>query len=93
MGERLKQEVELPAKNQGGLGIMLIASACMFFAVSSSALMLKSNRRHHCPSRYTKVVTVPVAAPAFVAPRKATSECGTPVVQARGEEVVFRLCQ
>ena len=103
MGERstnLQKEVLPPDRQQSGLGIMLIASACMFFAVSSSALLLRTTRNHACPAQQRQLVHSRAASqiyerPVFVAPTAAKEKCGQGVVQAkdeRGEEVVFRLC-
>lgn len=45
---RLRREVEPPAHQPGGLGILLCASAAMFFAVAGSAFVVRAQLRPHC---------------------------------------------
>jgi hypothetical protein len=58
----LTREVEPPQSNHSGLGIMLVASAAMFFAVSGSAMILRA-RMAQCHELRTRVVAPPLVAP------------------------------
>lgn len=50
MAEKLRREVEPPQRQHTGLGVMLIASAAMFFAVAGSAFILRARMANAgCP--------------------------------------------
>lgn len=70
----LRREVELPVRQSAGLGVMLVASAAMFFAVASSAFILRAQMpREHC---FHESRRGPVAAPVSEPP---TEDCGEAV--------------
>src|SRR5690606_41688094 len=47
----LRREVEAPQRQPTGLGVMLIASAAMFFAVAGSAFIVRARMAGHCCDR------------------------------------------
>lgn len=91
----LRREVEAPQRQPTGLGVMLIASAAMFFAVAGSAFIVRARMAGHCcdrahpPARVQKVQRV---APVIEDP---TTPCGRALYSPRPDgtvEVDFRLC-
>lgn len=90
---KLKREVLPPQKQSSGLGVMVVAAAAMFFAVASSAFVLRARMaRSHCDyvrSSTPIIIQMDTPAPAndnmptAVPPAKtATTDegCGAPVV-------------
>jgi len=90
---KLKREVLPPQKQSSGLGVMVVAAAAMFFAVASSAFVLRARMaRSHCDYVRTNTPIIiqmdtpsaandnmPTAVPrARVAPTD--DGCGAPVV-------------
>ena len=47
----LRREVQPPHRQPTGLGVMLIASAAMFFAVAGSAFVVRARMAGHCCDR------------------------------------------
>jgi hypothetical protein len=96
----LRREVEAPQRQPNGLGVMLIASAAMFFAVAGSAFVVRARMAGHCCDREhpqaSAAVERPVAAPATVAPLDASGEpCGQAIYRTNPDGTVavdFRLC-
>lgn len=77
----LSKEVLPPQKPQNGVGVMVVAAAAMFFAVASSALILRSRMANECcPTRavHSPPVIVDVAIPSAT---PAEAHCGEPVYQ------------
>lgn len=77
----LSKEVLPPQKPQNGVGVMVVAAAAMFFAVASSALILRSRMASECcPTRAARApaVVVDVALPQV---RPTDHRCGEPVYQ------------
>jgi hypothetical protein len=80
MGERLHREVEVPLRHDIGLGLMLAASACLFFAVAGSAFLVRARETSVCgqpyrvtPYRSVEAVTPYISVPAY-APRAYISD-------------------
>ena len=48
MAFKLRREVETPQRQNSGLGVMLLASAAMFFAVAGSAFILRARMATSC---------------------------------------------
>ena len=93
----LRREVQLPHRQPTGLGVMLIASAAMFFAVAGSAFVVRARMAGHCCDRARVAPQAPVRLPSIspAAPRPAEPPCGEAVYHptASGKMVVeFRLC-
>ena len=94
----LRREVEAPQRQPSGLGVMLIASAAMFFAVAGSAFVVRARMAGHCcdrehPSASDRAPAV-IARP--VAPlENATEPCGQAIYRTNPDGTVavdFRLC-
>ena len=65
MGRMLRREVETPQRQNTGLGVMLVASAAMFFAVAGSAFILRARMATGgCPHSGSSRASAPAAAPA-----------------------------
>jgi hypothetical protein len=102
----LRREVEAPQRQNAGVGVMLVASAAMFFAVASSAFILRAQMpREHCPRSLgtvpEKSEVEPLAIEAvpvqLVDPVEASTveTCGEPVYQDNPDGTVtvyFDLC-
>ncbi|HUS66309.1 MAG TPA: hypothetical protein VMZ28_17275 [Kofleriaceae bacterium] len=91
----LRREVEPPHRQPNGLGVMLIASAAMFFAVAGSAFVVRARMAGHCCDRTHAPVRVEAAprAPALLTQPDET--CGAPVYRNHPDGTVavsFRLC-
>jgi len=98
----LRREVLYPQKQNTGVGVMLVASAAMFFAVASSAFILRAQMpMQECPGdaqRY-EAVSVELIDSAEIPPRinvsNALETCGDPIYQANPDgsvSVFFDLC-
>lgn len=91
---KLSREVLPPQRPQSGLGVMLVAAAAMFFAVASSAFILRARMAQNCCP--LKEVQAPAAVDwtARVKP-SATAECGTPQYRTQPDgaiQVVYEHC-
>jgi hypothetical protein len=96
----LRREVEPPERQPTGLGIMLIASAAMFFAVAGSAFIVRARMASHCCDRsHAPAQVAPIRAPdrATVVPGPMGREpCGAAVYRPNPDGTVsvdFRLCE
>jgi hypothetical protein len=91
----LRREVQPPHRQPTGLGVMLIASAAMFFAVAGSAFVVRARMAGHCcdrahPSPHTQVRPLP---PIVTGVDEAP--CGEAIYRAGQDGAVlveFRLC-
>ena len=87
-GPQLTREVLPPQKQSSGLGVMIVAATAMFFAVASSAFILRARMaRSCCPATVSSPVVIemePVAAPP-------SDDCGAAVVKhhADGTETYY----
>jgi hypothetical protein len=94
----LRREVEAPQRQPSGLGVMLIASAAMFFAVAGSAFVVRARMAGHCCEREhpTAADRGVVVRPVEVAPLDDPSEpCGQAIYRTNPDGTVavdFRLC-
>lgn len=62
MGDQLVREVLPPQKPSSGLGVMLVAATAMFFAVASSAFILRARMvSNACPGVELRPVVIDVA--------------------------------
>jgi hypothetical protein len=103
MALKLRREVEPPQRQNTGLGVMLVASAAMFFAVAGSAFILRARMassccvRAHTAASATVVVEAP-GVPAAEAPSHASlqsADCGQAVYRNNPDgsvSVYFDLC-
>jgi hypothetical protein len=90
----LRREVQPPQRQPTGLGVMLIASAAMFFAVAGSAFVVRARMAGHCcdrahPPAHVQARTAPPRA------TKAEAPCGEAAFRHRPDGTVavdFRLC-
>ena len=93
----LRREVEFPIRQQSGLGLVMVASAAMFFAVASSAFLIRARMDvSRCPhSQPYRVRAVPVNPQPSLLPRQ-SSECGEAIYRKRPDGTVvvdFQLCE
>lgn len=60
MAERLRREVLRPQKANNGLGVMIVAATAMFFAVASSAFIVRARMHRTCTHHHPpQIVEVP----------------------------------
>ena len=94
----LRREVEAPQRQPNGLGVMLIASAAMFFAVAGSAFVVRARMAGHCCDReHPPASAHPAAVVRPVTPldQTATEPCGQAIYRTNPDGTVavdFRLC-
>lgn len=93
----LRREVEVPQRQPSGLGVMLIASAAMFFAVAGSAFVVRARMAGHCCDReHPSSDQAPAAITRPAAPLENASEpCGQAIYRTNPDGTVavdFRLC-
>jgi len=93
----LRREVEVPQRQPSGLGVMLIASAAMFFAVAGSAFVVRARMAGHCCDReHPSSDQAPAALTRPAAPLENASEpCGQAIYRTNPDGTVavdFRLC-
>lgn len=81
---KLSKEVLPPQKPQSGLGVMVVAAAAMFFAVASSAFILRARMAQSCCP--LKQVQTPAAVDWNASNEPA--ECGTPQYLTRPDGVI-----
>jgi len=61
---KLSREVLPPQKPNNGIGVMLVAATAMFFAVASSAFILRARMASEgCPSHNQNATTIQITAP------------------------------
>lgn len=97
---RLRREVLYPQRQNTGVGVMLVASAAMFFAVASSAFILRAQMPpQSCVHRSATVVEPVEAISVDLIDGEALSQgsgtCGEPIYQENSDgtdTVVFNLC-
>ena len=93
---QLRREVEPPHRQPNGLGVMLIASAAMFFAVAGSAFVVRARIAGHCCDRSQAPVRVePAPAPPAALLTPPDETCGEPIYRNHPDGTVavsFRLC-
>ncbi len=93
---QLVREVLPPQRPGSGLGVMLVAATAMFFAVASSAFILRA-RMVECsmvPDFQAAPVVVDIMAPGAQAATDRT-QCGEPIYQANADgtiSVFFEIC-
>ena len=103
MALKLRREVQTPQRQNTGLGVMLIASAAMFFAVAGSAFILQARMASECCPRAhtvspptTIVVDAPPETNTQTRPaRNAAVECGKAIYRNNPDgtvSVTFPLC-
>jgi hypothetical protein len=88
----LRREVQPPQHQPSGLGLMLIASAAMFFAVAGSAFVVRARMAGHCCDR--ALSSPPAVRPAPLV-TGGGAPCGEAVYRANPDGTVsvdFRLC-
>lgn len=90
---KLSREVLPPQKPQSGLGVMLVAAAAMFFAVASSAFILRARMAPSCCP--LKQVQAPAAVDWNARMERGPADCGTPEFHPQGDgtvNVVYTKC-
>jgi hypothetical protein len=99
----LRREVHAPERHPSGMGVLLLASAAMFFAVLGSAFIVRAGMTTECPyhSRAYEPSSIRPAVPTMretvptAAPLRDDENCGraTYVTHPDGTTTVeFRLC-
>jgi hypothetical protein len=81
MSFKLRREVEPPQRQNTGLGVMLIASAAMFFAVAGSAFILRARMASSCCVRVRTAAPASVEAPSAREPASTSSIVARPSAQ------------
>jgi len=87
---KLERQVEPPRRRDTGITVIAVASAAMFFAVASSALMLRARMAH-----VRAVITVIPAEVHVIQPPAASAPCGQPHMRDNPDgtrTVVFDTC-
>ena len=90
----LRREVQQPHRQPTGLGVMLIASAAMFFAVAGSAFVVRARMVGHCCDRALSSSQAELR-PATPLVTGGGAPCGQAVYRANPDGTVsvdFRLC-
>lgn len=97
--ERLRREVLYPQRQNTGVGVMLVASAAMFFAVASSAFILRAQMpQQNCPhaiDRSLPIHAVPVDLISEETITETVETCGEPFYEENADgtvSVFFDLC-
>ena len=102
----LRREVLYPQRQNTGVGVMLVASAAMFFAVASSAFILQAQMpmSEECPGASARSIQGPlvevvevelIELPAVDQEALAAMPCDEPVYQENDDgpsSIIFRLC-
>jgi hypothetical protein len=92
----LRREVETPQRQPTGLGVMLIASAAMFFAVAGSAFVVRARMAGHCCDRaHQPARPATVVRPATPLLRDSAEPCGQAIYRTTPNGTVavdYRLC-
>lgn len=98
---KLRREVEYPQRQSTGVGVMLVASAAMFFAVASSAFILRAQMPHQrclhrvVPSEVQVADVVEVDLLDSMVDVETIETCGEPLYQDNPDgsiSVFFDLC-
>lgn len=93
-GPLLQRQVQPPERHHTGLGVMLVAATAMFFAVASSAFLLRAQMPpERCFHRH-RVTAPPAPQAPVMAPDRAPG-CGEATYQNNPDgtvSVVFDLC-
>ncbi len=97
--EKLRREVLYPQRQSTGVGVMLVASAAMFFAVASSAFILRAQMpQRSCPHAVDQgptmnAIPVELVDDAFLG--RAIESCSEPYYEENPDgtvSVFFDLC-
>lgn len=93
----LSKEVLPPQKPNSGLGIMLVASLAMFFAVASSAFVLRARTARSCPtaSEARSLEAPPEVMKVAKEWHEPARDCGTPEYRTNPDgstTVFFEVC-
>lgn len=106
-GTTLRREVLNPTPHNTGVGVMLVASAAMFFAVASSAFVLRTQQKQCAEPQKSSVQRISVdnsiqgieviAIEVIDTDLKdeGIDQCGDPIIRAAGNnstEILFRVC-
>ncbi len=98
-GEKLRREVLYPQRQNTGVGVMLVASAAMFFAVASSAFILRAQMpQRSCPHMADQPLpmrAVPVELIDEATLNKTIESCSEPYYEENADgtvSVFFDLC-
>lgn len=88
-GVKLTREVLPPQKQSSGLGVMVVAATAMFFAVASSAFILRARMARDCCSTTVPAPVVIELEPSSAPP--SPTDCGAAVIKrgADGTETYY----
>jgi hypothetical protein len=90
---RLSREVLPPQKPSSGFGVLMVASLTMFFAIASSAFVLRARMVRTCPGAAQAPLVLPDQV--IVQWEDRARECGTPAYRANPDgstTVFFEVC-
>jgi hypothetical protein len=89
----LTREVLPPQKPSSGFGVLMVASLTMFFAIASSAFMLRARMVRMCPGAERAPLVMPDRV--IIEWEDRARECGTPAYRTNPDgstTVFFELC-
>ena len=93
----LKPEVQPPFKPSNGLGILFVAGASMFFAVASSAFIVRASlERNANRALYQSASMMMHSTPTSTIVQHTPEDCGKAVLHTRHDgstAVVYRICR
>lgn len=93
----LKPEVQPPFKPSNGLGILFVAGASMFFAVASSAFIVRASlERNANRALYQSSAIMMHSTPTSTIVQHTPEDCGKAVLHTRQDgstAVVYRICR
>jgi hypothetical protein len=85
---KLTREVEPPQRSSQSIGVLLVASSAMFFAIASSAFILRARMVHYHAAHGDVTPRERVMAPVVLEPTSPGApmiECGAPTVHLNGD--------
>ena len=92
----LKPEVEPPFKPSNGLGILFVAGASMFFAVASSAFIVRASLERNANRAFYQSSAMTIHTPSSTVVQRTPEHCGKAVLHTRHDgstAVVYRICR
>ena len=92
----LRPEVEEPYKPSNGLGLLFVAGASMFFAVASSAFIVRASLMRNMTSHCTQARSVAPSTPVTLINTFGNQDCGKAVFKKRADgttSVLYKLCR
>ena len=92
----LRPEVEEPYKPSNGLGLLFVAGASMFFAVASSAFIVRASLMRNMSPYCTHARSINAPTPVTLVNTMENNDCGKAVFKQRADgttSVIYKLCR